>query len=136
LWDHFCLPRFHLYSQKIASFACISLVTQKIAEFKFLERVDLSYNCLNTLKHLNGLKFLTSIKAANNQLTNVLDIKEAPLSLDYLDLSSNRISNISELGRHKFLRVLKLNSNKITSIKGLSKNKALRVLDLSENVIE
>jgi len=112
------------------------LVTQKIAEFKFLERVDLSYNCLNTLKHLNGLKFLTSIKAANNQLTNVLDIKEAPLSLDYLDLSSNRISNISELGRHKFLRVLKLNSNKITSIKGLSKNKALRVLDLSENVIE
>ena len=98
--------------------------------------MDLSYNCLNTLKHLNKLKFLTSIKAANNQLINVLDIKEAPLSLDYLDLSSNSIANIPELGKHKSLRVLKLNANKITSIKGLSKNKALRILDLSENVIE
>jgi hypothetical protein len=37
--------------------------------------VDLSFNSLNTLKHLSGLKFLTSIKATNNQLTTVLDIK-------------------------------------------------------------
>jgi protein phosphatase 1 regulatory subunit 7 len=98
--------------------------------------VDLSFNCLNTLKHLNGLKFLTSIRASNNQLTQVLDTKEAPLQLDLLDLSSNRIAHIPDLSRHRSLRVLRLSANKITAIKGLERSKALRILDLSENVIE
>ena len=109
---------------------------QKIGEFKFVERVDLSFNCLNTLKHLNGLKFLTSVKASNNQLTTVMDTKEPPLHLDYLDLSNNHIASIPELGRHKELRVLKLNANRITAIKGISRNKNLRILDLSENALE
>jgi Leucine-rich repeat (LRR) protein len=108
---------------------------QKIANYQYLERVDLSFNCLKTLRHLNGLKFLTSIKATNNQLISVLDIKEAPLHLDLLDLGNNRITSIPDLSRHKSLRVLKLNANKIGSIHGLSKNKALRILDLSENVL-
>jgi protein phosphatase 1 regulatory subunit 7 len=63
-------------------------------------------------------------------------MKEIPLHLDTVDLSSNRIAAIPDLSKHKLLRVLKLNTNKITSIKGLDKNKALRVLDLSENQIE
>lgn len=100
-----------------------------------MERVDLSFNCLKTLRHLNGLKFLTSIKATNNQLTSVLDVKEPPLHLDFLDLGNNRIAAIPDLSRHKSLRVLKLNANKIGSIRGLNKNQDLRVLDLSENVL-
>lgn len=91
---------------------------------------------MKTLRHLNGLKFLTSIKATNNQLITVLDIKEPPLHLDFLDLGNNRIATIPDLTRHKFLRVLKLNANKISAIRGLSKNKELRILDLSENVLE
>jgi len=39
--------------------------------------------------------------------------------LDSVDLSSNRIIAIPDLGKHKNLRILRLNSNKITSIKGL-----------------
>ena len=85
--------------------------------------MDLSYNALNTLKHLNGLKYLTSVKASNNQLTTVFDTKQAPLHLDYLDLSSNKIAVIPDLSRHKCLRVLKLNSNRIAGIKGIDKNK-------------
>ena len=93
--------------------------------------MDLSYNCINTLKHLSGLTFLTTIKATSNQLTTVLDTKLPFLHLDSLDLSSNRIGSIPDLSKHKSLRVLKLNTNKIMAIKGIDKNKALKILDLS-----
>lgn len=43
---------------------------------------------------------------------------------------------MSDLSRHKTLRVLRLKGNKIAAIGGLEKSKALRVLDLSENQIE
>jgi Leucine-rich repeat (LRR) protein len=69
-------------------------------------------------------------------LSLVLDVKEAPLHLDTLDLSFNRISAVSDLSRHKTLRVLRLKGNKIAAISGVQKNKALRILDLSENQIE
>lgn len=128
---HFCLSRFCMHTQKTPCSSCITKIIKKIAEYKYLEHIDLSFNSLNTLKHLTGLKFLTSIKATNNQLTSVLDTKEPPLHLDLLDLSCNRISSIPDLSRHKSLRVLKLNSNKITSINGIDKNKFLRILDVS-----
>jgi protein phosphatase 1 regulatory subunit 7 len=101
-----------------------------------VEKVDISFNCLRTLKYLNGLKYLSSVRATDNQLTSILELKEAPLHLDSLDLSGNRIAAIPDLARHKSLRVLKLTGNRITAIRGLEKNKALRVLDLSENQIE
>jgi Leucine-rich repeat (LRR) protein len=107
-----------------------------MGEFKYLEKVDLSFNCLRTLKYLNGLKYLTTVVATDNQLTSILELKEAPLHLDSLDLSGNRITAIPDLGRHRALRVLKLAGNKITAIRGVEKNGALRVLDLSENQIE
>ncbi len=98
--------------------------------------MDLSFNSLTSLKYLNGLSFLTRITASHNQLTKVLDIKQPPLSLDWLDLSNNHITVIPDLSSHLHLRVLKLNSNKLTHISGLQRNRALRVLDLSENLIE
>jgi protein phosphatase 1 regulatory subunit 7 len=98
--------------------------------------VDLSFNCLRTLKYLNGLKYLTTVRATDNQLTSILELKEAPLHLDSLDLSGNRIAAIPDLARHRSLRVLRLAGNRITAIRGLERNKALRVLDLSENQIE
>lgn len=81
--------------------------------------MDLSFNCLRSLKHLTGLKYLTEIKATNNMISSVLEMKEIPLHLDSVDLSSNRIAAIPDLSKHKLLRVLKLNGNKINSIKGL-----------------
>lgn len=98
--------------------------------------MDLSFNCLRSLKHLNGLRYLREIKATDNQLVSVLEMKDPPLHLDTLDLSSNRITAIPDLSKHRSLRVLKLNSNKLTAISGLDRNKSLRVLDLSENMIE
>ena len=88
------------------------------------------------MKHLSGLKYLISIKASNNHLTTVLQLKVPPLHLDRLDLSFNEITRIPDLSVHKHLRVLNLKSNKITHIEGLSKNKKLSILDISENTIE
>lgn len=96
----------------------------------------MSFNSLRSLKHLNGLRYLREIKATDNQLASVLEMKDPPLHLDTLDLSSNRITAIPDLSKHRSLRVLKLNNNKLTGISGVERNKALRVLDLSENQIE
>lgn len=96
-----------------------------IQNYQHLQKVDLSYNHLFSLKYLSGLKYLTTIIATNNQLTSVLDMKYLPQSLDYVDLSQNQITKISSLEGHKHLRVLKLVGNKIMTITGLEKNKKL-----------
>jgi protein phosphatase 1 regulatory subunit 7 len=98
--------------------------------------VDLSYNCLTSLKYLSNLKYIREIKATNNQLITILDMKVLPLYLDTVDLSSNGIISIPNLEKNKFLRVLKLQNNKIVSISGIDKNKNLQILDISENCLE
>lgn len=80
-------------------------------QFEFLEEVDLSYNKLRSLRCLSGLKFLIKIKASNNELTSILDVKHAPLHLDTLDVSNNKITRMTNLGGNKYLRVLNLKSN-------------------------
>lgn len=109
---------------------------QKIGQYNFLEKIDLSYNCLRSLKSLSGLRYLTSLTVCHNQLTTVLHMKEIPLALDCLDLSFNLIASIPDLSKHKALRVLKLSGNKLTNISGIQNNKNLKKLDLSENSIE
>lgn len=68
-----------------------------IQNYQHLQKVDLSYNHLTSLKYLSGLKYLTSIIAINNQLTSVLDMKYIPQSLDFVDLSHNQITKIPSL---------------------------------------
>ena len=98
--------------------------------------MDLSYNRLKSLKYLSGLKYLVKVIAVNNELTSVFDTKKAPLHLDTLDVSSNKITKISDLSMHRHLRVLNLRANRISVIEGISKNAKLEILNLSENVIE
>jgi Leucine-rich repeat (LRR) protein len=101
-----------------------------------LEEIDLSDNKLKSLKYLSGLQFLLKIKASNNELTSILDLKKPPLHLDTLDLSNNSISKMTDMSQHHFLRVLILRCNTISVIEGLSKNTNLHILDLSANRLE
>ena len=63
MWNDICLPNVYLYTQTPTYHPCTHLVRKNIAQFKYLEKVDLSYNHLKTLKFLSGLKFLTEIRA-------------------------------------------------------------------------
>lgn len=77
------------------------------------------------MKYLSGLKYLIKVRATNNELISIFDVKEAPLHLDWLDVSNNAISKMSDLARNRYLRVLNLRSNSIVTIEGISKNKNL-----------
>lgn len=56
--------------------------------------------------------------------------------MDWLDVSNNSISKMSDLSRNRYLRVLNLKSNSISTIEGLNKNSNLEILDISDNKIE
>lgn len=75
LRDDLWFPLIYMHTQEAASTACIHFLNQQIRQYKYLQKVDLSYNCLPTLHDLSGLKHLTEIRAVNNQLTNILDMK-------------------------------------------------------------
>ncbi len=88
-----------------------------------------------TLKPLSNLKYLTMLKASNNKLTKLLDMKfiiffyrnlvmtiklkknrEVPYNLEEVDCSFNEIDQIRDLSAHKFLKKLNLNNNRISQI--------------------
>lgn len=74
--------------------------------------------------------------ATNNELTSIFDVKNPPLHLDYLNVSSNSIAKMSDLSCHKHLRILNLRGNQIVQMGGIEKNHKLEILDISENQIE
>ena len=100
-------------------------IWQKIRPYEFLEEIDLSYNKLKSLKYLSGLKYLVKVVAINNELTSIFDVKNPPLHLDYLNVSSNAIVKMSDLSCHKHLRILNLRGNQIVQMGGIDKNKKL-----------
>jgi hypothetical protein len=74
------------------------------------------------LKYLSGLRFLKKIKATNNELTSILDVKKSPLYLDTLDVGHNKILKMNDLSSNQYLRILNLKANSIIVIEGISKN--------------
>jgi Leucine-rich repeat (LRR) protein len=88
------------------------------------------------LKYLSGLRYLKKIKATNNELISILDVKKSPLYLDSLDVGHNNILKMSDLSSNQYLRVLNLKANGITVIEGINRNMNLQILDISENKIE
>ncbi|CAK66253.1 unnamed protein product (macronuclear) [Paramecium tetraurelia] len=107
-----------------------------IEKFKHLQHIDVSNNSIKSLKPLNGLKYIITLKASNNRLTKLLDLKHIPLQIMDVDCSNNEIEVIPDLSCHRFLRYLNLSYNKIRQIEGVQKNKYLQVLKLANNHID
>lgn len=80
------------------------------------------------------MKHLVKLNAQGNQLTKMLDFAP-PASLEWVDLSNNRISKIENVVQNQYLRCLFLENNSITKIEGLDRNVHLRVLSLNSNQI-
>jgi len=113
--------------------------------------LDISDNAIVDLSVLSGMPALTQIKANENQIDKCLDFsppfcrKDNAWSsghqaigslLSSADLSDNKIAEIGDISRHKYLEILLLSKNLITKIAGVSTLMNLKVLDLSYNKIK
>jgi len=132
-------------------------VTRSVADlayFRNLRNLDVSFTMVcdfEPLQHLTQLEVLAAVKCeAAGQPLRLPGLKELYIGycgladfghlrhltgLELLDISSNRLSEISSLGEFPLLTDLILYNNNVSHIEGIEKYAALQRLDLSLNPI-
>ncbi|KAK3250533.1 hypothetical protein CYMTET_40093 [Cymbomonas tetramitiformis] len=110
--------------------------TDVFTKYPQLQTIDISSNCVEDMKSLGKIPYLTSLNACKNRLKEALDIHPATPCLRYANLSANFIKSIRDLTPFKSLQTLILDHNDVSSITGLEKLCTLRVLSLNNNVLE
>ncbi|RNA12830.1 slit -like protein [Brachionus plicatilis] len=146
--DHPDLSALNLSHNRIAEFKAQNLPNLKILDLSFnkirvlnvTDEIDINLYHLNissnNLSFFNFEKFtnLISLVARDNLFTSV-DFES--FSLNELDISSNRISNISFLANFPLLKYLNLSGNLISEIEenAFDKNLELESIDLSNNYL-
>ncbi|PNS18290.1 Protein phosphatase 1 regulatory subunit SDS22 [Sphaceloma murrayae] len=108
---------------------------RNLEAFTSLRSLDISYNKIRHIKHLDHLKDLTHLYLVQNKISKI-DNLEGLEKLQYLELGANRIRKIEGLETLKGLTQLWLGQNKITSLQGLSTCQTLRTLSIQANRIE
>ena len=88
-----------------------------------LEELNLSSNDIERVEGLRGLKNLKSLNLASNAITCAVGLREAPTSLEKVNLANNRISSLHGLCRDDGLewgiRVLDVRGNDIARFQEL-----------------
>lgn len=98
-----------------------------------LLKVDVSHN---SLKYLKGLpNNLINLNLSNNKVDNLTSLKDF-LNLQHLNLSNNYLTNGNSLKYNIHLTKLNLSNNKINSMEGLKNLTNLISLDLSQNQLK
>lgn len=108
-----------------------------LIRFPEIQVLDLSTNCLTTLDVIHRSNFfnLQSLNVSNNLITNVHPFTFSNLSLEFVDLSHNRL--IRFWAADYEINQLHLNDNKISQIEIESKHfKEMRLLDARNNNIK
>ena len=110
----------------------------EITGFKNLEKLNLSDNKISNIEGIENLSKLNKLELNFNEINEIPDNLNKLQSLEILDLTGNKLSEISKgISELKNLKVLNLSINKINSIKEpLDKLINLETLVLSENKIE
>ncbi|XP_054267240.1 leucine-rich repeat-containing protein 23-like [Macrosteles quadrilineatus] len=112
--------------------------TGNIAAFWSLKHLDLSYNLIEKIEGLEGLRYLKHLNLSHNYIQQVENL-HCP-SLQELNLSYNRITDIDNedkcMGSLENLRELDLAHNNLTSLHNLENLKSLKSLNVSENKIK
>ncbi|KTW28796.1 hypothetical protein T552_01426 [Pneumocystis carinii B80] len=100
--------------------------------FPGLETLDLSFNCIKHIQHLEECNNLKNLYFVQNKISKItgLDKLEALVNLE---LGANRIRTIENLENLVHLKELWLGKNKITELKGLKTLQNLRILSLQSN---
>ncbi|NLU31443.1 MAG: hypothetical protein GXX04_02310 [Clostridiaceae bacterium] len=96
--------------------------------------LDLSGYDIENIEEIVYFKNLAKLNLSNNRISDISLLKELK-KLRELDLSGNMISDISPLGGMKYMRKLCLSENRISDISVLKGMPILDVLDLSGNDI-
>lgn len=112
----------------------LKAIPPEVAELKYLERLDLGYNDIAVIEHLDGLSDLRELNLMANSIASMHGIEKL-VKLEKLTLFLNLIEKIEHLDKLTKLRHLDLNSNCIKRIENLDKLKNLRFLYLHDNAI-
>ncbi|KAK5047562.1 hypothetical protein LTR84_006659 [Exophiala bonariae] len=101
-------------------------------DFKVLTSLDLSFNKIKHIKHVNHLRTLKELYFVQNRISKIENL-EGLENLTMIELAANRLREIENLEPLQALQELWLGKNKITEIKNLSPLTHLRLLDLKSN---
>ena len=106
-----------------------------------LSRLNLSGNAIADILPLSTLPRLVHLFLFDNEISDISPLSLLPRALWSLDLSGNRIVDVSALQPHytgignRGLQILNLSGNEIANISPLGSMRSLAVLYLSENAI-
>lgn len=130
-----------------------------IADYKFIQQIDLSNNQLPEIQQLMSFDHLVYLNISNNKIKQInflaeedkmpnlqrleaqgnkitdLPIIKAP-KLEYLDVSGNAITKYDKIeGGHKSLSIFKGNQNKFKSLLFFKEMPKLKEIHLKENIV-
>ena len=104
-----------------------------------LSRLNLAGNAIADIRPLSILPRLVDLYLFDNEISDIAPLSLLPRALWSLDLSGNRIVDVSALQPHSIgnlgLQILNLSGNEIANISPLGSMTSLSVLYLSENAI-
>jgi hypothetical protein len=104
-----------------------------LAAFSGLVQLHAHMNQLTSLSHLTTAPFLLTVLASKNLISSLSFEDIVPLQLRHLDLSNNRLSNVSALAALPSLTSLNLSANQITAISGFQSLTNLCTLKVANN---
>ncbi|KAJ3141548.1 hypothetical protein HDU90_005890 [Geranomyces variabilis] len=107
-----------------------------LKNYPLLQTLELPGNGISDLSVLASLRYLVQVDLSHNELTSGLILDPAPYNLQHVDLSRNRIQEISDMSKHRFLMKLCLDRNVISQIGGLQQCRYLTHLSLANNSVE
>lgn len=113
----------------------IKHISSHISEFINLENLDLSFNNIKHIKHVNTLTKLENLYFVQNRISKIENIENL-INLTNLELGGNKIENIENLDSLVNLQQLWLGQNKISKLQNLSMLSNLRILSIQSNRIE
>ncbi|ODV83301.1 hypothetical protein CANARDRAFT_203385 [[Candida] arabinofermentans NRRL YB-2248] len=113
----------------------ITHISKHVNEFPNLNMLDLSFNNIKTIKHLENLTKIENLYFVQNRVHEIKGLKQMT-KLENLELGGNKISYISEeLLELPSLEQLWLGKNRITRLENLNNLSNLRVLSIQSNGI-
>lgn len=106
----------------------------KGADPKTLTYLDCDDKGVATLAGVEQLTALQGLGAQGGSITDLSPVKG--LDLEWVDLTSNQIEDVSPLAGNPNLYTLVLNDNLIEDLSALTDLPSLRILGLAENIVE